>query len=610
MCGIFGYIGSRNSSQVCIEGLKRLEYRGYDSAGIAGIHDGSLFIVKKEGKISALETALLDHPIPFELAIAHTRWATHGKPNDANSHPHTDQNETLALVHNGIIENHQSLRQFLKEKGVSFRSDTDTEIIAQLISYFYQGNFLSAVQKTLSMLHGFWGIAVCHRDHPDQIIVAARENPLTIATNAERKESFISSDANAFSYDDLDVIFLRSDEIAIVRAGSIEIYDQASSKVERLAEKIGVDGMISSKGDFPHFMLKEIFDQPQAIQQALHNRLIDEYGTVELDNLHFTAQELSGIRHILILACGTSWHAGCIAASLFEDIARIPSQAEIASEFRYRNPIVSEETLVIAISQSGETLDTIAAVRETKRKGAKVLGICNVRNSTLTRECDSTLFLRAGPEISVCSTKAFTSQITVLSLFTLLMARLRHMSKEEGQHFIRELRMLPLICQHVLQQSSQIQALAKKYARFEDFFFLGRHYMHTTSLEGALKLKEISYLQASGYPAGEMKHGPIALVNPELAVIGLCGNHKTYEKTLSNLSEVKTRGGKILALAPQGAPNIEEIADDVLYLPLVDDIFAAVPYSIACQLLAYYIAVERGTEIDQPRNLAKSVTVE
>lgn len=610
MCGIFGYIGSHNSTQVCLEGLKRLEYRGYDSSGIAGIHDGSLFIVKERGKIAALEALLLHNPIPFEFAIAHTRWATHGEPTTDNAHPHSDQNNTLTLVHNGIIENHQSLRRYLKEKGISFRSETDSEVVAQLIAHLYKGNFLEAVQKALSMLQGFWGIAVIHKDHPDQIIVAARENPIAIATNASREESFISSDANAFPHDDLDVIFLRSDEVAVVRRGSVEIFDQASTKVERSAERLGLDNFAFSKGEFPHFMLKEIFDQPQAIQQALHNRCIDDYGTVEFDNLTFTAQELLGIRNILILACGTSWHAGCIAASLFEDIARIPSQAEIASEFRYRNPIVSEETLVIAISQSGETLDTIAAVRETKRKGAKVLGICNVRNSTLTRECDSTLFLRAGPEISVCSTKAFTSQITVLSLFTLLMARLRHMSKEEGQELIKDLRTLPALCQHVLQQGPEIEAIAKKYADFDNFFFLGRHYMHITSLEAALKLKEISYLQATGYPSGELKHGPIALVNPELAVVGLCGNQKTYEKTLSNLTEAKSRGGKILAIAPQGASHIEDVADDVIYLPQVSDWLAAIPYSIVCQLLAYYIAIQRGTEIDQPRNLAKSVTVE
>ena len=357
-------------------------------------------------------------------------------------------------------------------------------------------------------------------------------------------------------------------------------------------------------------MLKEIFEQPQTVQQAFHNRLIPDFGTAEFESLTFTPTELLSIRRILILACGTSWHAGQIAASLLEDKARIPSHAEIASEFRYKNPIISEDTLVIAISQSGETLDTIAAVREVKSKGAKVLGICNVRNSTLTREADCTLFLRAGPEISVCSTKAFTSQLTVLSLFTLLMARLRHMSKEEGQAFLSEIQALPDKIGQVLHQSANIQTLAKKYARYQSFFYLGRHYMFTASLEAALKLKEISYINAQGYPAGEMKHGPIALIDPNLAVIGMCGNKRTLEKMLSNLMEVKARGGPILAFAPEGTPEVDKIATDVLWLPHICDELAGIIYSVASQLLAYYIALELGTDIDQPRNLAKSVTVE
>ena len=352
------------------------------------------------------------------------------------------------------------------------------------------------------------------------------------------------------------------------------------------------------------------FEQPQTITQALHTRFIEEFGTVEFESLNFSPQELQSIKRILILACGTSWHAGLIAASLLEDKARIPTTAEIASEFRYKNPIISEDTLVIAISQSGETLDTLAAVREVKRKGAKVLAICNVRNSTLSREADSTLFLRAGPEISVCSTKAFTSQITVLSLFTLLMGRLRHISKEEGQAFLAELKSLPSIIEEVLAKYDTIATYAKKYSRFEHFFFLGRHYMYPTSLEAALKLKEISYLNAVGLPAGEMKHGPIALVSPELAVIGLLGNHRTYDKTLSNLTEVKSRGAPILAFAFEGATDIEQVATDVIYLPPICDELASIPFSVACQLLAYAVAKERGTDIDQPRNLAKSVTVE
>lgn len=610
MCGIFGYIGPEDSAQICIEGLKKLEYRGYDSAGLAGVKEGKIYYCKQVGKIRALEEAWMTSPAKLGLAIAHTRWATHGLPTQENAHPHFDQHFNIAVVHNGIIENHSALRRMLKDKGFIFLSETDTEVIAQLIAHFYEGDLLIAVQKAISLLQGLWGIAVIHKDHPDLIVAAAREIPLAIAQRVTRSETFLSSDPNAFHAPDLDVLYLRSDEIAVIRADKVDVYDPSRCPIPKATERLGLESYIFSKNGFDHFMLKEIFEQPQTIQQAIHSRFIEEYGTVEFENFPLTTKELQSVKRILILACGTSWHAGCIAASLLEDKARIPTQAEIASEFRYKNPIVSEDTLVIAISQSGETLDTIAAVREVKRKGAKVLAICNVRNSTLTREADATLFLRAGPEISVCSTKAFTSQITVLALFTLLMGRLHHISKEEGQAFLAELKGLPAIVEKVLDQKETIIALAKKYASFENFFFLGRHYMFTTSLEGALKLKEISYLNASGYPAGEMKHGPIALVNSELAVIGLCGNHRTYEKTLSNLSEIRSRGGRILAFAPEGSPEIENLAHDVLYLPHICDELASIPYSVAAQLLAYYIAKEHGTEIDRPRNLAKSVTVE
>jgi glutamine---fructose-6-phosphate transaminase (isomerizing) len=610
MCGIFGYVGSRNSAKICIEGLKHLEYRGYDSAGIAGIHNGELIGCKEIGKIHVLEESILSQQLSFDLAIAHTRWATHGKPSKENAHPHFDQHQKIAVVHNGIVENHFALREMLKQKGIIFKSETDTEVIAQLISYFYEGDLLIAVQKSLSIMRGFWGLAIIHKNHPNQIIAAARDNPIAIGLSEKRFEAFVSSDANAFNIPDLDVLFLRNDEVAVISKEHLRVFDQTSSPVSFNMQRLGFENQTVSKNGFEHFMLKEIFEQPQTIQQALHNRYIEDFGTAEFENLQLSSIDLLAVRRILILACGTSWHAGCIAASLLEDKARIPTQAEIASEFRYKNPIVSEDTLVIAISQSGETLDTIAAVREVRSKGAKVLGICNVRNSTLTREADYCIFLRAGPEISVCSTKAFTSQLTVLALFTLLMARFRHMNKEEGQSFLDELRLLPDKVQQILYQKDAIRKVAEKYAHFDNFFFLGRHYMFPTSLEGALKLKEISYLNAIGYPAGEMKHGPIALVNPNLVAVGMCGNKHTYEKMLSNLLEIKARSAPIIAFAPQGAEQIEEIATDVIWLPQVIDELACIPYSVAAQLLAYYIAKIRGTEIDQPRNLAKSVTVE
>ena len=608
MCGIFGYIGPEDSAQICLEGLKKLEYRGYDSAGLVGISNQQLKYWKEVGKVRVLEQAWAQNPEPLSLAIAHTRWATHGKPTRENAHPHFDQHNRVAVVHNGIIENHRALRDLLKSHDVQFSSETDTEVIAQLIAHFYEGDIAAATQKAISLMQGFWGIAVVHQDHPDQIIASSRENPLVIAFKAG--ESFLSSDPNAFHSSDLDVLFLRNDELAVIQAGRVEVFDPTSSQIDKIPEKLIHDHQIRSKGPFEHFMLKEIFEQPQTLQQALHNRFIEEFGTVEFEHFNLSPQDLQSIRRILILGCGTSWHAGCIAASLFEDKARIPSHAEIASEYRYKNPVVSENTLVIAISQSGETLDTIAAVREIKQKGSKVLAICNVKNSTLVREADATVFLRAGPEISVCSTKAFTSQITVLSLLALLMGRQRHLDKAEGQSFLADLRSLPSLVEQVLAQHKTIEALARKYSHYNHFFFLGRHYMHTTSLEAALKLKEITYLNATGYPAGEMKHGPIALVDPTLPIIGLCGNHKTLEKTVSNLTEVKSRGAPILAFAFEGTPEIDSIADDVIYLPSCSDEVAPVPFSVATQLFAYYIAKERGTDIDHPRNLAKSVTVE
>ncbi len=610
MCGIFGYIGPRNPSNICLTGLKKLKYRGYDSAGIAGILEGKIFACKEVGKLDSLENALEEKPMRLDLAIAHTRWATHGRPTRENAHPHFDETESVAVVHNGIIENHFALREMLEATGKKFYSDTDTEVVAQLISHFYEGELLSAVQKALSMLRGFWGIALIHKNHPNQIIAAARENPIAIGFNKEASEAFVSSDANAFSEPNLDVMFLRNNEIALISPDKVEVFDPSSTLVHKNTERLeGIHNCISKNG-YPHFMLKEIFEQPQTIQQAFHNRLVPEFGTAEFEDLNFSPSELLAVQRIVILACGTSWHAGGIAASLFEDKARIPTQAEIASEFRYKNPILSKDTLVIAISQSGETLDTIAAVREVKSKGAKVLALCNVRNSTLTREADCTLFLRAGPEISVCSTKAFTSQLTTLSLFALLMARLRHMNKEEGQAFLAEIQSLPQKVEHVLHHHDAIKNLAKKYARYNSFFFLGRHYMFTTSLESALKLKEISYINAQGYPAGEMKHGPIALIDAELAVVGLCGNKHTLEKMISNLMEVKARGGPVLVFAPEGTPEIDKVATDIVYLPSICDELASILYSVATQLLAYFIAFERGTDIDQPRNLAKSVTVE
>jgi glutamine---fructose-6-phosphate transaminase (isomerizing) len=608
MCGIFGYVGFQDAVKMTVNGLKKLAYRGYDSAGVAGVKEGKIAFCKEVGKISVLEKEIDESHLTLDLSIGQTRWATHGKPSKINAHPHFDNSFTLALVHNGIIENHEILRKSLVEKGVKFVSQTDTEVIAHLVASFYQGDILKAVQNTIPLLKGAFAVALVHKDFPEQIIAWVQECPLIIGIG--ENEAFISSDSNAFSAHTREVVFLANGEIAVIKASKLEVYNslhmQVAKEVERLGEALGE----VSKGGFEHYTLKEIHEQPQTIRSALLSRFMDEYGTAIFEELNFDLNELLSVERILILGCGTSWHAACLAAYMLEDKARIPAQAEISSEFRYKNPVISPGTLVIAISQSGETADTIAAVRELKAKGSRILAVCNVHESTLAREADSTLFLRAGPEIGVCSTKAFTSQLIVLSLFTLMLARMRHMSKEEGQEFLIALKMLPEQVQCILNDSKAIQLIAKKYVSYDNFFFLGRRYMYPACLEAALKLKEISYINANGYPAGEMKHGPIALINENCPTVALCANKVTFGKLLSNLMEVKARNGSIIAIAEEGDTAIHEIVDDIIWIPPVIDALAAVPVIIVTQLLAYYIALERGADIDQPRNLAKSVTVE
>jgi glucosamine--fructose-6-phosphate aminotransferase (isomerizing) len=608
MCGIFGYIGPQNAVEVSIQGLKKLEYRGYDSAGIAGLLDGKLVHCKEVGKVAEMEALAGQQNLACDLAIAHTRWATHGRPSKVNAHPHISGDGKLALVHNGIIENHDALRAKLAAEGVTFTSETDTEVMAHLITHYYDGDILKAAQEALPLCQGSFAIALIHQDYPDQIIVAARESPLAIGIG--NGEAFISSDTNAFLVHTREVVYLHDLEIGVVKADSIEVFDETCAQVMKEQERLDMCAEEASKGDFDHFTMKEIFEQPQTIRNALLARFLEEYGTVTLEGLDFDVNELLAVKEILILACGTSWHAGYVAAYMLEEKARIPVQVEISSEFRYKNPIINDETLVLAISQSGETADTLAAVREVKAKGAKVLAICNVQGSSLARESDGCLLLRAGPEIGVCSTKAFTSQLVVLSLFTLLLARMRHMGKQEGQEFLQDLKALPSAVEKVLHQTAHIEAIAKKYAKYNNFFFLGRQYMYPTALEGALKLKEITYIHATGYPAGELKHGPIALIDENCPTVVLCANRMTYEKTLSNIMEVKARSGPVIAIAEEGSVGLSGVADDVIWVPKTRDELAAIPCTVVTQLLAYYIAKERGAEIDQPRNLAKSVTVE
>lgn len=609
MCGIIGYVGNRNRNAVDIvlAGLKKLEYRGYDSAGIAGILNGQLLFCKEVGKISALEKQLELNKLHLEIALGHTRWASHGKPSVANAHPHFDANHTLAVVHNGIIENHALLRKKLIAAGIEFVTETDTEVVAHLIAGNYEGNLLETLKKVTSQLTGAYALTIIHKDYPNQIFAVAHEMPLILGIGED--EIFISSDSHAFSEYTQDVIYLNSAEIACVKANEYQVYDMNLKPIGKNIEKVASLHSDSSKGKFEHYTLKEIFEQPESIRRAISNRALETYGTSYFSELDANRIDFTTVERILILACGTSLYAGYVASYLIEEKARIPVQVEISSEFRYKNPIVLPGTLTIAISQSGETADTIAAVRELKSKGGKLLAICNVKGSTLTREADATLLLHAGPEIGVCSTKAFTSQLTVLSLLTLYLARILHMNKEEGKELLKAIDNLPDQVAEVLTQAPHIQALAKKYAKYDNFFFLGRNYLYPTSLEGALKLKEISYINANGYPAGEMKHGPIALINEDCPSVALCANKLTFDKLLSNLMEVKARNGKVIAIAAK-SQDLSGIADDLITIPDTIDEFAAIPTAVAAQLFAYYVALERGTEIDHPRNLAKSVTIE
>lgn len=609
MCGICAYIGSRDPVEAVIRGLKRLEYRGYDSAGIGGVDaKQNLAVCKVIGKVSDLEEELKKNPLRLSVAIGHTRWATHGKVSASNAHPQVDAHETLALVHNGIIENHESLKKLLKGKEVEFRSDTDTEVIAHLIGHFYQGDLLAALERTIPLLQGSFSIAMVHSGKPDQIIAVAHESPLAIGIG--EGENWIASDPVAFGRDIRQVIYLHSSEIAIVRRDEVETFDASMNRIIKSREWIESSREEVSKEGFSHYTLKEIFEQPQTIRSAMASRFLKGRGMACFESLTLTPQDLAHVKRIVILGCGTSLYAGEIARYMIEEMAGIPVSVEIASEYRNKHAIVPPDTLAIAISQSGETADTLAAMREVKSKGAHVVAICNTHHSTLAREADSVIYLRAGPEIGVCSTKAFTSQLTVLTLLSLLFGRMREMDLEEGEAFIEALCRIPDQIQTVLDQSGVIQKVAKEYAVYNDFFFVGRHFMYPTALEGALKLKELSYVNASGYPAGELKHGVIALIHDAYPTLALCANQRSYSKILSNLREIQAREGKIIAIAFEESPEIEALAERTLFIPRTIDALAPILTAVVLQLFAYYVALERGASIDQPRNLAKAVTVE
>jgi len=610
MCGIVGYIGNKDATPILLEGLKRLEYRGYDSAGVAVLTNGKITVEKQPGKISALEQSLAQNALSGKLGIAHTRWATHGVPNQTNAHPHTDTTGRIALIHNGIIENYQTIKTKLESNGYKFSTDTDTEALVNLIAEYYQnGSSLEeAVRAALSQVEGTYGIAVISRDEPDTLIAARRGSPLVVGMGDN--EYFVASDVSAIINHTKDVTYLDDNEIAIITRDKVTIKTIDNLEVDKKIEKIAFDLDKIEKSGYDHFMLKEIMEQPQTIEDAMRGRLLSEEGTARLGGIRHEMESLLYAPQIILSACGTSWHASLIGEYMLEEFARTPVEVEYASEFRYRDPIIERGAVMFVISQSGETADTLAAMKEAKRKGAKVFGICNVVGSTIARESDAGVYLHAGPEIGVASTKAFTSQVMVLSLLSLLMARMRNLGASKGIDIVNEMKALPKKVEKILQTHELIKEIAKEYHQSQNFLYLGRGYNFPVALEGALKLKEISYIHAEGYPAAEMKHGPIALIDENMPVVFIATKDSTYEKITSNIEEVKARSGRIIAIATEGDEEISKRADHVIYIPPTLEFLTPILTIIPLQLLAYYIAILRGCDVDQPRNLAKSVTVE
>lgn len=610
MCGIVGYIGNRDASSVLLSGLKRLEYRGYDSSGIAVAHsDGTLEMEKATGKIASLEKKLGEHPLRSNIGIAHTRWATHGAPTENNAHPQVSFDGKIMVVHNGIIENYVQIKKKLEADGVKFKSETDTEVVAHLIAKLYRGDIKSAVLAALNRLEGTFGLAVLAADEPEVLIGARRGSPLVLGIG-EAGEYFLASDVTAIVDYTQKVVYLDDDDVVIAKRSGYEIVTVSSHSVNRNVEEIEFDADAASKGGFEHFMLKEIFEQPEALRNTMRGRLLLADGSAKLAGLDANRIELRNLNRIIITACGTSYYAGMVGEYLIEDLAGVPVEVEYASEFRYRNPIIKPGTLVLVISQSGETADTLAALREAKTKGATVLGICNAVGSTIARESDGGVYLHAGPEIGVASTKAFTSQVTVLAMIALLLGRERRVSAEQGIDIARALSNIPDYVEETLKLSPKIREVAKKYIGANNFLYLGRHYNYPVAMEGALKLKEISYIHAEGYPAAEMKHGPIALIDENMPVVVIAPKDSLFDKVLSNVREIKARGGRIIAITTEDSPELSEFADDIIIVPKVSQMLMPLVTCVPLQLLAYHIAVLRGNDVDQPRNLAKSVTVE
>jgi len=624
MCGIVGYVGKKRVVPVIIDGLRRLEYRGYDSAGIAVCGNGEgLQIRRAEGKLRNLEEVIRLKPLDGTYGIGHTRWATHGRPTEENAHPHRDCTGRIVVVHNGIIENYVSLKRKLAEEGHRFTTETDTEIVAHMIEKYcpqagngHRPSLEEAVRKTVSQLTGVFALAVISVDEPNKIVAARNGPPAVIGLGKD--EYFVASDVPAILYHTRDLFFLADGDLAVITPDGVRLTDFSGQPITRQVQHVTWDPIMAEKGGFKHFMLKEIYEQPRSVRDTTLGRISQETGHVFLDEMEITEAEFKSAKKINIAACGTSWHAAQAGKFMIERLARVPVEVDYASEWRYRDPIVPSDTITLVISQSGETADTIAAQREAKAKGSKTLAICNVVGSMITREAAGTIYTHAGPEIGVASTKAFTAQLTALYLFALYLGQVRGtVTAEQAQDAVQELTRIPGKLEHLLTHEEDCEDLAKQYVRSQDFLFLGRGIHYPIALEGALKLKEISYIHAEGYPAGEMKHGPNALIDENLPVVIIATRDPKdalsmvrYEKTCSNLKEVKARSGQVIALATEGDEEIKEAADHVIYLPSAPEELLPILEIVPLQLLAYHIAVRRGCDVDQPRNLAKSVTVE
>ena len=610
MCGIVGYIGNQNSVPILIEGLKRLEYRGYDSAGVASIHLGKSDLIKVKGKVSALEDKISKERLEGNIGIGHTRWATHGAPTEFNAHPHFNKDKTLYLIHNGIIENYSVLKKALLDQGYSFTSETDSEVLVHLIDSFLKkkNDLFNSVRYALNEVEGAYGICVIYSDEPDKIIVAKKGSPLVLGIGDG--DNYIASDVNALIAYTSQIVYLEDDEIAVVYKDKFYARSISDEEIVKEVHEVKMALEEISKGGYQHYMLKEIMEQPESVRNSMRGRLLFEDGISKLGGLEGFDNRIAYSRRIIISACGTSWHAGLVGEYMLEQYAGIPVEVDYASEFRYRNPVIQPDDTMIFISQSGETADTLAAMKEAKRKGALVLGVCNVVGSSIARESTAGVYIHAGPEIGVASTKAFTSQLVVLSLITLLAARKRNMSLIDGKKILEEIDALPEKIDSILKINDQIEAIAEKFVDAKNFLYLGRGYNFPVALEGALKLKEISYIHAEGYPAAEMKHGPIALIDENMPTVVIAPKDSVYDKVISNIEEVKARKGKVIAIANDDDEQIDKLVDHVIKVPQTIRMLMPILTVIPLQLLAYHIAVKKGLNVDQPRNLAKSVTVE